>query len=236
MAYENRTVQRSGQFAAFEEGLRGFMQRVFVYMGLGLAVTGLAAFFAVTNPSLQAFLFAPGMSWVILLAPLALVMFLSFRINSMSFSAAQTTYWIYAALMGLSLTPVLMMYQIESVARIFFITASVFGSMALYGYTTKKDLTSMGSFMLMGLIGVIVASLVNIFMQSNMMTLVTSALSVIIFTGLTAYDVQKLKDIYYQADTPETSGKMAVMGALTLYLDFINLFLALLRLFGNRRD
>ncbi|MBX3486321.1 MAG: Bax inhibitor-1/YccA family protein [Candidatus Paracaedibacteraceae bacterium] len=236
MAYDNRTVQRSTQFAAFEEGLRGFMQRVFVYMGLGLGVTGLAAFFAATNPTLQSILYAPGMMWVTILAPLAVVFFLSFRINSMSFSAAQTTFWIYAALVGLSITPLLMMYQVESVARIFFITASIFGSMALYGYTTKKDLTSMGSFMFMGLIGVIVASLVNIFMQSSMMTLVTSALTVIIFTGLTAYDVQKLKDIYYQADSPETSGKMAVMGALNLYLDFINLFLALLRLFGNRRD
>ncbi len=236
MAYDNRTVQRSAQFATFEEGLRGFMQRVFVYMALGLGVTGLAAFVAATNPAIQAVLYAPGMIWVTMLAPLAMVFFLSFRVNSMSFSAAQTTFWIYAALVGLSITPLLMMYQVESVARIFFITASVFGSMALYGYTTKKDLTSLGSFMFMGLIGVIIASLVNIFMQSSMMTLVTSALSVIIFTGLTAYDVQKLKDIYYQADSPEASGKMAVMGALNLYLDFINLFLALLRLFGNRRD
>ncbi len=236
MAYDHRTVQRTGQVAAFEEGLRGFMQRVFVYMALGLGVTGLAAFFAATSPALQQVLYAPGMIWVTMLAPLALVFFLSFRINSMSFSAAQTTFWIYAALVGLSITPLLMMYEVESVARIFFITASVFGSMALYGYTTKKDLTSLGSFMMMGLIGVVIASIVNIFMQSSAMMMVTSALSVIIFTGLTAYDVQKLKDIYYQADTPETMGKMAVMGALNLYLDFINLFLALLRLFGNRRD
>jgi len=236
MAYDNRTVQRSGQVAAFEEGLRGFMQRVFVYMALGLGVTGIAAFFAATTPAIQAVLYAPGMIWVTILAPLAVVFFLSFRINSMSFSAAQTTFWFYAALMGLSITPVLMMYQVESVARIFFITASVFGTMALYGYTTKKDLTSLGSFMFMGLIGVVIASLVNLFLQSSMMTLVTSALSVIIFTGLTAYDVQKLKDIYYEADTPEATGKMAVMGALNLYLDFINLFMALLRLFGTRRD
>jgi FtsH-binding integral membrane protein len=235
MSYENRTVTRSGQFAAFEQGLRGYMQRVFSYMGLGLAVTGLAAFFALTVPALNAFLYAPGMQIVTLLAPLAMVLFLSFRINHMSLSGAQTAFWVYAVLMGFSLAPLALMYTGESIARVFLITASTFGAMALYGYTTKKDLTSMGSFLFMGLIGLIIAMLVNLFMQSSAMSFVLSAMTVIIFTGLTAYDTQKIKDMYYESDSVEIAGKKAVMGALALYLDFINIFIALLRLFGDRR-
>ncbi|AIK96134.1 membrane protein [Candidatus Paracaedibacter acanthamoebae] len=236
MSYQNRTVTRSGQFAAFEEGLRGYMQRVFAYMGLGLGITGLAAFLAATIPALNQFLYAPGMQYVTLFAPLAVVLFLSFRVGRMSFSAAQTTFWVYATLVGFSLTPLLLLYTGESVARIFFITASMFGAMALYGYTTKKDLTSMGSFLFMGLIGIVIASLVNLFMHSSAMSFVISALSVVIFTGLTAYDTQKIKDIYLESDGAEIAGKKAVMGALALYLDFINIFISLLRLFGDRRD
>lgn len=236
MSYENQTVSRSGQFAAFEEGLRGYMQSVFFYMGAGLAITGLSAFFAATTPALQAILYNHSMYYVTILAPLALVFFLSFRINSMSLSSARTTYLVYAVLMGFSLTPLVMQYTGQSVARVFFITASTFGAMALYGYTTKKDLTSMGSFLFMGLIGLIIASLVNIFMRSSAMSFVLSAISVLIFTGLTAYDTQKIKDIYYESDSIEIAGKKAVMGALALYLDFINIFIALLRLFGDRRN
>ncbi|WP_010301508.1 Bax inhibitor-1/YccA family protein [Candidatus Odyssella thessalonicensis] len=236
MSYENRTVTRSGQFAAFESGLRGYMQRVFAYMGLGLAVTGVAGFLAATVPALHSVLYASPMLYVVLFAPLALVFFLSFRIERLSLSTAQTLFWVYAVLVGFSLTPLVSQYTGESVTRIFFITASTFGAMALYGYTTQKDLTSMGSFMFMGLMGIVIASLVNIFLKSSAMSFVLSALSVIVFTGLTAYDTQRIKDLYYDSDSAETAGKKAVMGALTLYLDFINIFISLLRLFGDRRD
>jgi uncharacterized protein len=236
MSYENRVVHRSGQFAAFEEGLRGYMQRVFSYMAMGLAVTGLAAFFAITIPALHSVLYTSPMVYVVLFAPLAVVFFLSFRIGQMSLSSAQTTFWIYAVLMGFSLAPLVMQYTGVSVARVFFITSSTFGAMALYGYTTKKDLTSFGSFLFMGLIGVVVASLVNIFMKSSALSLALSVLSVLIFTGLTAYDTQKIKDMYYDSDSVELAGKKAVMGALALYLDFINIFVSLLRFFGERRD
>ena len=153
----------------------------------------------------------------------------------MSASKAQTIFWVFAALMGLSLSWILLVYTGVSVARVFFITSATFGAMSLYGYTTKRDLTKLGSFLMMGLIGIIIASLVNIFLKSTMMYFVVSILGVLIFVGLTAYDTQKIKNMYVASDTGELIGKKAVMGALTLYLDFINLFIMLLRLFGQRR-
>jgi FtsH-binding integral membrane protein len=172
---------------------------------------------------------------VVLLAPLGLVFFLSWRIQQMSFAAAQTTFWVYAGLMGIGLTPILMLYTGASVAQVFFITAATFGAMSLWGYTTKRDLSGFGSFLFMGLIGLIIASLVNMFMQSSMMQWVISVVGVLIFTGLTAYDTQSIKETYYVGDDGSMAGKKAVMGALRLYLDFINLFLMLLRLMGDRR-
>jgi FtsH-binding integral membrane protein len=150
---------------------------------------------------------------------------MSFGINKMSASKAQTTFWVFAGLMGLSLSSILLVYTGMSVTRVFFICSATFGAMSIYGYTTKRDLTKLGSFLMMGLIGIIIASIVNIFMQSSMM----------FFVGLTAYDTQKIKNMYAASDTGEVMGKKAVMGALTLYLDFINLFIMLLRLFGQRR-
>jgi FtsH-binding integral membrane protein len=163
------------------------------------------------------------------------VFFLSFRIQSMSFSSAQITFWVFAAVMGIGLAPVFLMYTGASVARVFFITSATFGAMSLWGYTTKRDLTGWGSFLFMGLIGIIIASLVNLFMQSSMMEFVISVIGVIIFTGLTAYDTQKIKESYSVSMSGEIAGKAAIMGALRLYLDFINLFLMLLRLLGDRR-
>ena len=160
---------------------------------------------------------------------------MSFGINKMSASKAQTVFWVFAALMGLSLSWILLVYTGASVARVFFITSATFGAMSLYGYTTKRDLTKFGSFLMMGLIGIIIASLVNIFLKSSMMYFVISILGVLIFVGLTAYDTQKIKNMYVASDTGELMGKKAVMGALTRYLDFINLFIMLLRLFGQRR-
>src|SRR6185295_6906949 len=173
--------------------------------------------------------------WVALFAPLGLVLLLGFRLRQMSFSAVQTTFWVYAALMGIGLTPILLLYTGASVAQVFFVTSATFGAMSLWGYTTKRDLTGFGSFLFMGLIGIIIASLVNLFLQSGMMSWVISVLGVVIFTGLTAYDTQKIKEMYYVGDDGTIAGKKAIMGALSLYLDFINLFLMLLRLFGDRR-
>ncbi len=170
-----------------------------------------------------------------MLAPLGVVIYMSFGITKMSFTKAQTTFWIFAALMGASLSSIFLVYTGSSITRVFFITAGTFAAMSIYGYTTKRDLTRLGSFLMMGLIGIIIASLVNIFMKSTMMYFVISILGVLIFVGLTAYDTQKIKNMYLVSDSGEVMGKKAVMGALTLYLDFINLFIMLLRLFGQRR-
>jgi uncharacterized protein len=175
------------------------------------------------------------LGWVVLLVPLGLVFFLGWRIQRMSFAAAQMTFWVYAGLMGIGLTPILLLYTGASVAQVFFVTAATFGAMSLYGYTTKRDLSGFGSFLFMGLIGIIIASLVNMFLQSSMMQWVISVIGVLIFTGLTAYDTQSIKESYYVGDDGAMAGKKAVMGALRLYLDFINLFLMLIRLMGDRR-
>tara|TARA_B100000678_G_scaffold266157_1_gene250847 strand:- start:137 stop:790 length:654 start_codon:yes stop_codon:yes gene_type:complete len=180
-------------------------------------------------------IYMSGLKWLVMLAPLGIVFYMSFGINKMSAAKAQTTFWIFAALMGLSLSSILLVYTGMSITRVFFICSATFGAMSIYGYTTKRDLTKLGSFLMMGLIGIIIASIVNIFMKSSMMYFVISILGVLIFVGLTAYDTQKIKNMYAASDTGELMGKKAVMGALTLYLDFINLFIMLLRLFGQRR-
>ena len=176
-----------------------------------------------------------GFKWIVMLAPLGIVMYMSFGIAKMSASKAQMTFWFFAALMGASLASIFVVYTQMSIARVFFITAGTFGAMSIYGYTTKRDLTKLGSFLMMGLFGIIIASIVNLFMQSGTMHYIISILGVLIFVGLTAYDTQKIKNMYLVSDTGEIMGKKAVMGALTLYLDFINLFIMLLRLFGQRR-
>lgn len=221
---------------AYDQGLRDYMQGVFNNMGIALLITGLVSFFVSNSPALLQAIFATPLQWVVLLAPLGFVIFLSAKINSITAARAKTYLWIFSGLMGLSLAPIFLAYTGASIARAFFITASTFGAASLYGYTTKKDLTSMGSFMFMGLIGIIIASIVNIFMQSTAMQFAISILTVIIFTGLTAYDTQKIKAIYFQfAGHAEAISKAATMGALSLYMDFINMFLAILRLFGDRR-
>jgi FtsH-binding integral membrane protein len=244
--YGNR-VRSVGTVAtpAVDAGLRSYMLRVYNYMLAGLALTGGAVLAVLNTPLMQLFFtvdptgqFITGMSmlgWVAFFAPLAMVFFLSFRIQSMSFSSAQITFWVFAAVMGIGLAPVFLMYTGASVARVFFITSATFGAMSLWGYTTKRDLTGWGSFLFMGLIGIIIASLVNLFMQSSMMEFVISVIGVIIFTGLTAYDTQKIKESYSVSMSGEIAGKAAIMGALRLYLDFLNLFLMLLRLLGDRR-
>ena len=231
-----------------DEGLRAYMLKVYNYMATGILLTGIIALLTfkmsvVTNDSgaivgltqIGNALYLSGLKWVVMLAPLGVVFYMSFGIKKMSASKAQTTFWVFASLMGLSLSSILLIYTGLSVTRVFFICSATFGAMSIYGYTTKRDLTKLGSFLMMGLIGIIIASLVNIFMKSSMMYFVISILGVLIFVGLTAYDTQKIKNMYVASDSGELIGKKAVMGALTLYLDFINLFIMLLRLFGQRR-
>jgi FtsH-binding integral membrane protein len=182
-------------------------------------------------------MFATPLAWVVMFAPIAMAIYMGAKIHSLSIQGAQFCLGIFSALMGLSLSTIFLVYTGESIARVFFITASIFGAMSLYGYTTKKDLTSIGSFMLMGLIGILIASLVNIFLASSMIHFTVSVLGVVIFTGLTAYDVQRVKENYnFMGGNQEIAEKASIFGALTLYMDFINLFVMLLRLFGNRRD
>ncbi len=230
------TVSRAGTAAGvIDEGLRAHMLRVYNYMTTGLAMTGIVAYLTATTPAIYNTIFGSGLAFVVMLAPLGMVMFLSFRIHKMSFSTAQLTFWVFATLMGLSLSTMFLQYTGTSIARVFFITAGTFAGMSLFGYTTKRDLTGMGSFLMMGLIGIIIASIVNIFLASSVIHFAVSVLGVLIFVGLTAYDTQRIKEEYYAGDDSEMAGKKAIMGALRLYLDFINLFLMLLRLFGSQR-
>ena len=245
---QTTTVKSSVSEAVIDQGLRAHMLKVYNYMASGVLLTGFVAllFFKLAVVSAEGgqsvgltnfgnTIYVSGLKWVIMLAPLAVVFYMSFGIAKMSASKAQTTFWVFAALMGASLSSIFLLYTGTSITRVFFITAGTFGAMSIYGYTTKRDLTKLGSFLMMGLFGIIIASLVNIFMKSSMMYFVISILGVLIFVGLTAYDTQKIKNMYMASDSGELMGKKAVMGALTLYLDFINLFIMLLRLFGQRR-
>jgi uncharacterized protein len=229
--------------AAVDQGLRAYMLKVYNYMAAGLAITALAAYITFSaavgaDGQLTAFgqtvMMGP-MRWVLVFAPLGLVMLLSWRINSMSVAAAQLTFWAYAALVGMSFSTLGLVYTGASIARVFLITAAAFGALSLYGYTTKRDLTGFGSFLFMGLFGVIIASIVSIFFHSPAMTFALSVISVLLFTGLTAYDSQQIKNMYYEGDDHTATGRKAISGALNLYLDFINMFMSLLRLFGDRR-
>jgi uncharacterized protein len=239
MAYDpgNRWTARSAAVsqAEVDVGLREFMLRVYNYMAGGLALTGIVAYAAAASGFYQQ-IAGSLLFWVVLLAPLGLVMLLSFRIQSMSLGSAQLTFWGYAALMGLSLAGIFLIYTGASIARVFFITAATFAAMSLYGYTTRSDLSRFGSFLFMGLIGVIIAGLVNMFIMSSALQFAISIAGVIVFVGLTAWDTQAIKEMYWQGDGSVVAGKKAIMGALKLYLDFINLFVLLMQLMGNRRD
>jgi FtsH-binding integral membrane protein len=216
-------------------GLRDYMLRIYNYMASGLALTGIVAY-AFAQSGLYIAIARTPLIWLVMLAPLGLVMWLSYGINRMQASTAQALFWVYAALMGVSLASVFLVFTGESVARVFFITAGTFGAMSLYGYTTQRDLSQWGSFLFMGLIGIIIASVVNIFLASSALQFAISVIGVIVFVGLTAYDTQQIKEMYFENDDAQTAGKKAIMGALRLYLDFINLFMMLLQLFGSRRD
>ena len=245
--FNQQSYTKTADQVVIDEGLKAYMLKVYNYMTTGLLVTGLVAFFFgkasyIINSEGEIFLTSVGellflspLKWVVMLAPLGFVFYLSARINKMSVSAAQTTFWIFSAIMGLSLASIFIQFTGASIARVFFIASGTFAGMSLYGYTTKRDLTKLGGFLFMGLIGIIIASVVNMFFQSGPMQFAISVIGVLIFVGLTAYDTQTIKNMYLASDGEEIGSKKALMGALRLYLDFINLFILLLQLFGQRR-
>ena len=219
---------------AIDAGLRKYLLSVYNYMAGGLVLTGAVAYAAAAGGLYQA-VFGTPLYWVVLLAPLALVFLLSFRIEKMSLGAAQVTFWSYAGLVGLSLSGIFLVYTGTSIAQVFFIAAATFGAMSLFGYTTSADLSRFGSLLFMGLIGIVIASLVNMFIVSSSLQFAISVIGIIVFVGLTAWDTQRIKAIYVESDDEVIAGKKAIMGALALYLDFLNLFLLFLQLFGQQR-
>lgn len=237
----NRFGARAGRMdhsqaydASIDMGLRKYMLGVYNYMALGVAITGLMAYVISTQPAIMQAIFGTGLMWVVMLAPLAFILVLNFGIHKLSASATQLMFWAFASVMGLSLSTIFITYTDASIARVFFITAGAFAGLSLYGYTTKRDLTGFGSFLIMGLIGLVIAMIVNMFLASSALDFAISVIGVLIFAGLTAYDTQRIKSMYYEGDGAEVMTKKSVMGALSLYLDFINMLLMLLHLFGNR--
>ncbi|HTO64604.1 MAG TPA: Bax inhibitor-1/YccA family protein [Bradyrhizobium sp.] len=219
--------------AAVDAGLRAYMLRVYNYMAAGVGLTGVVAMltYQLTGPAL---LQSPLM-WIFVLAPLGLVFYITSRINTLSVEAARGLFFIYAALVGVSLSTIFHIYTGSSITRVFFISAATFGALSIWGYATRQDLSRFGTFLFMGLIGVVIASLVNLFLRSSGLDWLISIIGVGVFAGLTAYDTQRIKGMYDRGDDAASAGRKAVMGALTLYLDFINLFMMMLRLMGNRR-
>jgi hypothetical protein len=244
MSYDPRFDQSSSSRPAYNAavpradldlGLRQYMLQVYNFMAAGLALTGFVAYGVVATGFYQQIAGTP-LIWLVMLAPLGALLFLSFRVERMSVGAAQATFWSYAALMGLSLAGIFLVFTGASIALVFFITAATFAAMSLYGYTTQRDLSQFGSFLFMGLIGIVLASLVNIFLASSALQFAISVIGVIVFTGLTAWDTQRIKEVYLESDPGDVLTKKALMGALALYLDFINLFVMLLQLAGQRRE
>jgi FtsH-binding integral membrane protein len=243
----NSSVARGG--ATVDEGLRAYMLSVYNYMAGGIALSGITAYMVsqaavaeskavagrlVLTPFGQALYMSP-LKWVVILAPLAFVMFLSFRVYKMSLPGAQLAFWLFSAVMGVSLSSIFLVFKLGSITQIFFVTAAAFAALSVYGYTTKKDLSAFGTFLIMGVIGLVLAGLVNLFLQSSGLSFAISALGVLIFAGLTAYDTQQIKDNYYAVGGDQSVlAKTAIMGALNLYLDFINMFTSLLQLMGDR--
>jgi FtsH-binding integral membrane protein len=252
------TATRTG--VAVDEGLRTYMLRVYNYMAAGIALTGVIAYIIFTysvtsDPALAAnaggrilalhrgmyltplgqTLFNTPVMYVLMFAPLAFVFFLSWRITSMSVGAAQIAFWLFAAAMGASLSSIFLRYTATSITQVFFVTAAAFGALSIYGYTTQKDLSGWGSFLIMGLFGIIIAGLVNLFLQSSALQFAISVIGVLVFAGLTAYDTQRIKDGSFEVMGDAVAAtKGAIMGALSLYLDFINMFVSMLQLFGSR--
>src|SRR5215475_9577378 len=247
--FESASIQSSPRAAgAVDQGLRAYMLRVYNYMSCGILLTGIVAYLTYSAAvvrstdaggfALTAFgqlLYGSPLKWVVMLAPLASVFFLSVRISKLSVGAAQVCFWLFSAVMGLSLSSIFLLYTGESITRIFFVTAGAFAALSMYGYTTRRDLSGWGTFLIMGVVGIVLASLVNLWLQSNSLQFALSTIGVLVFAGLTAYDTQRIRNIYYEVlgDAAAIS-KASIMGALSLYLDFINMFIMLLSLFGRR--
>ena len=244
--YRDRIGARAGSLSEIDQGLRSYMLSVYNYMTSGVLLTGIAAYLLAETGLRDVFFvesamrpghFSPNLLGMIaMFAPLGIALMFGFRIHRMSLAATQGLFWAFAAIMGISVASILLNFTGESVARVFFISAAAFGGLSLYGYTTKRSLSGFGSFLIMGLIGIIVASIVNIFLASSALHFAISVIGVLVFAGLTAYDTQRIKEVYADNYDGETVGKLAISGALTLYLDFINLFMMLIQLFGQQRD
>ncbi|MGX9144479.1 Bax inhibitor-1/YccA family protein [Mesorhizobium sp. 128a] len=232
LGYRMGAGARAG--AVYDEGLRSHMLRVYNYMGIGLVVTGLVAMFVASTPALYVPIFSSPLKWVVMLAPLGFVLLFSFKMQTMSAVSAQTMFWAFCAVMGLSLASVFLVFTGTSIARTFFIAATMFGATSLYGYTTRRDLTQFSSFLIMGLIGVVIASVVNIFLGSTALQFAISVIGIAVFVGLTAWDTQTIKEQYAENFDAESRQKLAVFGALSLYLNFVNIFQLLLNFTGER--
>ncbi|AJQ51516.1 MAG: Bax inhibitor-1/YccA family protein [Rickettsia conorii subsp. raoultii] len=231
-----KTLTAASKNKTFDEGLRKYMLKVYNYMALALLLTGVAAVTTISVEPIYNLMFQTGFGTIIMFAPLGIALYFFMGFGQMNLQTAQILFWVYAGLTGMSLAYLALIYTGASIARTFFICSSVFGAMSLYGYSTSRDLTSMGSFFAMGLIGLIIASLVNLFLKSSALSFATSLIGIVIFMGLIAWDTQKIKSMYYMAGNDEVGQKLSIMAAFTLYLDFINLFLYLMRFLGNRRD
>ncbi len=241
---ENKIFSKTEELSAVDAGLRQYMIKVYNFMAAGLCLTALTAYL-IANTSLLGLFFnlnpagqvtgMSGFGWLMFIAPLIMVFAFGWVVNRGTANQVQTLFWCYSAVMGASLTPIFLAYTGTSVARVFLITAGMFGGMSIYGYTTKRDLSGMGSFLFMGLIGIIIASIVNIFMKSPGLYYAISFIAILVFTGLTAFDTQRIRQIYSEYDNADTMTKKAVAGALSLYLDFINMFIYMLQFFGDRR-
>lgn len=239
MAFQRRPMMAGADTVAradIDEGLRAFMLKVYNYMCLGLGVTGAVALFTASSPAMMQAIHGTPLQWLVMLSPLAFILVMSFGINKLSPGACQALFWAFAGVMGLSMASIFVIYTGASIARVFFITAAAFAGLSLYGYTTKKNLSGMGSFLIMGVIGILIAMVVNIFLASSALHFAISVLGVLIFAGLTAYDTQRIKLSYYAADGAAVAEKKAIYGALSLYLDFVNMFYFLLALFGGNRE
>mgnify|MGYP004597573563 FL=1 len=241
---ESEQIVRKSTIERVDEGLRQYMIKVFNYMGIGLVITALAAYITL-HTSLITMMFSvdqaaqtvslSAFGWIISLAPLAMIFGFNAILSKGSMAAAQTMFWVFSVVMGMSLANIGLLYTGESITRVFLITAATFGGMSLLGYTTKKDLTGIGSFMYMGLWGIIIASVVNIFLKSSGLYYAISYIAVLAFTIMTAYDVQTIKNMYYSSDNEDSVSRKAIAGAMNLYLDFINLFIYLMRILGDRK-
>jgi hypothetical protein len=233
IVYRGRSIP-SAEAQAVDQGLRAYMIGVYQYMALGVALTGALAWALSTQTELMAMIWGTPLRWVAILAPLPVALYTQFRIHSLSPGTAQGLFWLYAALVGVSMSVLFAIFTDMSIARVFFITAAAFAALSLYGYTTQRNLSGFGSFLFIGMIGILIASLANIFMQSPAMHFAISFIGVLVFAGLTAYDTQQIKNMYYEAADETTAARYSVLGALWLYISFVAMFQFLLSLIGDR--